>query len=208
MLINKSHPRAPRRARQQRGIVLMLAIVVLVAMSLAAVALMRSVLTGNKVAGNLAFQQAATRSADIGIETAVAWLEQNNAGTRLFNNINIGGGEAVGYFASRQDPGPTQNWDAYWTSVLMQTARVNTLPVDAAGNTVSYVIQRLCNGVGDPNTGAGCEASPATIQGVGNGQGTGGGNVSGLPTQLYYRITARVTGPRNTVGFVQAVVAL
>jgi len=206
MLINNSYHR--NRPRKQRGIVLMLAIVVLVAMSLAAVALMRSVLTGNKVAGNLAFQQAATRSADIGIETAIAWLEQNNAGTRLFNNINIGNGEAVGYFASRQDPGPTQNWEAYWTSVLTVTARVNTLPVDAAGNTVSYVIQRLCNGVGNPNTGAGCESSPATIAGIGNSQGGGGGNVTGLPTQLYYRITARVTGPRNTVGFVQAVVAM
>jgi len=186
----------------------MLAIVVLVAMSLAAVALMRSVLTGNKVAGNLAFQQSATRSADVGIETAIAWLEQNNAGTRLFDDIDIGGGEPVGYFASRQDPGATQNWEAYWTTTLATSGAVNTLPADAAGNTVSYVIQRICNTTGDPNTGAGCEAPPSTIQGQGNSMGTGALNVAGVPTQIYYRITARVTGPRNTVGFVQAVVAL
>lgn len=198
----------PRQARpDQHGIVLMLAIVVLVAMSLAAVALMRSVLTGNRVAGNLAFQQAATQSGDIGIETAIAWLEQNNSGTRLYQNITTAP-NTVGYFARREDPGATQNWESFWTDVLVPSNRVNVLPVDAAGNTVSFVIHRLCNAVGDPNAGIGCETSPSTDIGEGTSKGAGGGVPSGLPSQRYYRITARVTGPRNTVGFVQAIVAM
>ncbi|HEX2011423.1 MAG TPA: PilX N-terminal domain-containing pilus assembly protein, partial [Roseateles sp.] len=64
------------KPERQRGVVLLLSLIVLAAMSLAAIGLMRSVLISNRVAGNLAFQQSATQSADVGLETAIAWLEQ------------------------------------------------------------------------------------------------------------------------------------
>lgn len=197
---------APRPARQ-RGIVLIVALIVLVAMSLAAIGLMRSSLTSNRIAGNLAFQQAATQSAEIGIETAIAWLEANNSGTTLHDHIAVDGTHPVGYFASRQDPAPGQSWEAFWEAVLVPSGRVTTLPADAAGNTVSFVIQRLCNATGDPASGIGCEVAPASVTAEGNSKGSG---VVALlaPSQSYYRISARVVGPRNTVGFVQAVVAL
>jgi len=193
---------------QQRGIVLMLAIVVLVIMSLAAVGLMRSMLSSNKVAGNLAFQQSAIQSADLGIETAVAWLEQNNIATNLHNSITIAAGRPVGYLALRQDPAVGQSWETFWTTVLVPSNTVNTLAADAAGNTVSFVIQRLCNGQGAPTSGIGCEAAPATDPGEGGSKRANSGTPIGIPNQRYYRITARVAGPRNTIGFVQAVVAL
>lgn len=204
--------RAPHRAKQH-GVVLFIALIVLVAMTLAGIGLMRSVYTSNRIAGNLAFQQSATQSADAGVETAVAWLEDQSAVVPvapnlppLFNNIDRVAVGDVGYFASRQNPGANQTWEQFWT--VLPANRVNTLPADAAGNTVSYVIQRLCNAVGDPTTGIGCEASPDTASGgQGNSKGPG---LPGLkvPTQRYYRITVRVAGPRNTVSFVQTVVAL
>ena len=52
--------RGPRRA--QEGVVLFIALIVLVAMSLAGVALMRSVDTALVVAGNFAFKKSAIRS--------------------------------------------------------------------------------------------------------------------------------------------------
>jgi Tfp pilus assembly protein PilX len=187
--------------------VLLVALIVLVAMTLAGIALMRSVFTGNRVAGNLAFQQAATQSADVGIETAIAWLENNSAGNRLFNNINIGAGETVGYYASRQEPGTTQSWDDWWAAVPVPDNRVNSLAADAAGNTVAYVIQRLCNNVGDPNAGIGCSTSPTSSGTEGSSRGSGVVALQ-VPGQRYYRITVRVSGPRNTVSFVQAVISL
>src|SRR5690606_20684606 len=135
---------APQPRAAQRGIVLIVALIVLVAMSLASVGLIRSGLTSNRIAGNLAFQQAATQSAEVGIETAIAWLETNNTGTTLHSHIDIDASQPVGYFAARQDPAAGQSWDAFWDTVLVPTGRVNTLAADAAGNTVSYVIQRLC----------------------------------------------------------------
>ena len=93
----------------QRGIVLIVALIVLVAMTLTGVALMRSTTSGNRVAGNLAFRQSATLSADTGIEAAITWLEANSAGNTLFQN-SVTASDA--YVASRFiDPTGTQTWE-------------------------------------------------------------------------------------------------
>ena len=57
--------------RRQRGVVLFISLIVLVAMTLAGVALVRSVDTTNLIAGNLAFKQGATLSGDAAIETEI-----------------------------------------------------------------------------------------------------------------------------------------
>lgn len=189
------------RARQE-GIALIVALIMLVAMTLAAIALVRSVDTSNIIAGNLAFKQSATHSGDLGIESAITWLEANNTGTTLHANSI-----ASGYAASRQDPGASQSWNDFWT-VLANNNQVVTLPADASGDTVSYAIQRLCNAVGDPASPAtGCQVSPSASSTANSSQDSG--SIALLyNSQVYYRITSRVTGPRNTVDYVQAVVAL
>ena len=194
-------PRIRGRARQG-GITLIVALIMLVAMTLAAIALVRSVDTSNIIAGNLAFKEAATHSGDAGIESAISWLEANNSGATLYANVF-----ASGYAASRQDPGAGQSWDDFWT-VLANNNQVVTLPADASGNTVSYAIQRLCNAVGDPaSPGTGCAVSPTVANATNSSQNAG--SVALLfNSQVYYRITARIAGPRNTVDYVQAVVAL
>jgi Tfp pilus assembly protein PilX len=207
-----NHRHFASRRSNQRGIVLILALIVLAAMTLAGIGLTRSVFTTNKIAGNLAFQQAATNAADAGIEQAIAWLEANNVPAvppnvpKLYNNVDPAANE-LGYFASRQDPAPGQSWEQFWNGVLVNSNRINTLPAQIAGNTVSFVIHRLCNAAGDPTTGIGCDASPTVVGSEGSGRGAGVPPIS-IPSQRYYRITVRVAGPRNTVSFVQSIVAL
>ena len=201
---------------QQRGVVLLLSIIVLVAMSLAAIGLMRSVLTSNRVATNLAFQQSATQSADVGIETAVAWLEQKSRelatesppvlANTLFGNLSAGGGR-LNYLARREDPGVGQTWEAFWAGTLVANNQVNNLAVDAAGNQVAFAIHRLCNTAGDALNSA-CEASTSLGASVQTSSKSGGAVKLQVPSQTYYRITVRVQGPRNAVSFVQAVVAM
>ncbi len=205
-MLNKLHTvRRHRLARaRQRGAVLLIALIMLLALTMAGLALMRSVSTSNIIAGNLAFQQAATHSAGAGIETAVSWLQANTANTTLHSNILTGSG--MRYVAQRQDPNPAtnQSWDDFWRNTLDPNA-VNTLAPDAAGNTVSFVIHRLCNSEGAP-TYPGCSAPAVDVQSAGNSFGSG--VVALNPTrEVYYRITARVTGPRNTLSYVQAVVS-
>src|SRR3954465_1126782 len=67
----------PVAAPRQRGAILFIALIVLVAMSLAGIALMRSVDTNVLIAGNLVFRQGATAGADRGIEDARTWIMAN-----------------------------------------------------------------------------------------------------------------------------------
>lgn len=194
--------RQTRSLQRQQGVVLMIALIMLVAMTMGGIALIRSVYTSSLIAGNMAFQQSATQSGDAGIEAAVTWLELNSSGTTLHANSF-----ANGYAASRQDPGSTQNWEQFWR-VLADAGQVVTLAqADAAGNTVSYTIQRLCMAVGDPASGVGCAIAPVTALASGSSRGAAVVQIL-FNGQVYYRITARVSGPRSTVSFVQAVVAM
>lgn len=210
--------RSRQSHRSQHGVVLILALIVLVALTLAAVALTRSVGTSNTVAGNLAFQQAATHSADVGVETAVKWLEDNvNAvGVCASGSTVTCDQTAQGYLATRADPASGQTWAEFWTTKLATNAK--SLDKDATtGNTVRYVIHRMCPATGEANVGTNiCATSPRATAGScpggtsctgGGGRGGTGSNVDS-PKQTYYRITVVVDGPRNTQSMVQAMVAI
>src|SRR4029453_14165034 len=64
----------PRSAHGQRGVVMFIALLVMVALSLAGIALIRSADTATVVSGNLAFKQAAVYAVDRSIEQAVKAL--------------------------------------------------------------------------------------------------------------------------------------
>src|SRR5665647_88236 len=79
---------------KQHGVVLFIALIALVVLSLAAVALIRSVDTNTLIAGNLAFKQSATISADSGLETAITWLGNQASATLEADSA------AAGYYAT------------------------------------------------------------------------------------------------------------
>lgn len=191
--------------RAQQGVVLFIALIVLVAMSLAGIALMRSVDTNVLIAGNLAFRQSNTMYGDTGVEVARAWLTAN-AGSLTTDQP----GGATHYWAQYQlglnflgtDPDPTKNYN--WSQAATATS-----PDPAF--TINYVIHRLCGGTGNP-----ADASAKCMQAAaGGGSGSSGLGTKGvvsygtqaLPgtSTIYYRVTIRVTGPRNTLSYVQAI---
>ncbi len=186
--------------RRQEGLVLFIALIVLVAMSLAGIALMRGADTGTLIAANLAFKQNTTSVGDLGVETARNWL-LGQAATALYNDNT-----SSGYHATMQsnldllgnDPGKT---DYNWSSATA----VGTAP---SGYAVRYVIHRLCDSVGNPVS---VNCVKAAASGSTTASGTKGAAAYGqfaisVPTNAYYRITVRVTGPRNTLSYVQTVV--
>jgi type IV pilus assembly protein PilX len=191
--------------RAQSGIVLIVALIVLVAMTIAGIAMIRSVDLTNLIAGNLAFKQAATHSADTGVEAAFAFLNANNVGTFLHTDRNDQGYSADGNAAARS-PAAGQTWEAYWATLPANRIRTIT-PDRVSGYTVSYIIDRLCAFAGSPSGGANCTAS--TVSSVASGSGEEAGEKALIsPSAIYYRITVRVVGPRNTVSFVQSTVTL
>ena len=188
---------------KQRGLVLLVALIVLVAMTLAATTLVRSVDTTNLIAGNLAFHEAAVYSGERGNELALLnWLAPHGGPSDPALNTD---NPAAGYFAARQDPEPGVSWDVFWNESLKPFA-VTESAKDAAGNTVSYVIHRLCDSAGAP---AMVPCFRANLDDSGSSQTTGIGGTPIRPKQqVYYRVTTRVAGPRNTVAYLQTFIAL
>jgi len=195
---------------------MIIALVVLSILTLAAVGLIRTVSTSSIIAGNLAFEQAATSSADQAIEAAVTWLENNagQASSATAASCLAAVGSTVlaceqpdrGYAARRSDPADSQTWAEFWDALVAAGYRPISLEPDASANTAAYVIQRMCASAGDASGAIGCSASPSNLDSSGSRKA--GGSAAGVGTQVYYRITVRVTGPRNTISFTQVMVAL
>jgi len=200
-------------ARQQRGVVLFLALVVLVAMLLGGIALFRTADTGSLIAGNIAFQKGGTRTSDLAVEAALAWL-QANAGATLQDSNSAGGG--AGYVAAGANANPAvgQTWSEFWDQATGRDVANDTYPggpvtpvvVASGGYTIAYLIHRLCDAEGVPYTGVTCIRP---LESVAEGSSKSAMAVElTKPTSVYYRVTARVSGPRNTVSFVQTTVVL
>ncbi len=188
--------------RRQRGVVLFIALIVLVAMSLAGIALIRGVDTANLIAGNLAFRQGATNAADWGVEQARAWLLSQSATTLYTDQPGVTNGS--GYWANMQSGLDFTGRDS--TKIAFDWTTAADLGSDGNGNQVRFVIHRLCDLAGDPAS-RNCVRSTTG----GSSAGTKGGAAYGTfalsgTTQIYYRITTRVVGPRNTISYVQVVV--
>ena len=199
-------PAATTLRRAQHGAVLFISLIVLVAMSLAGLAMMRGVDTGAQIANNLAFKQGATMAGDAGVEAARTWL-LNNPGATLYND-QPGVANGVGYFATWQQGLDFTNGDADTTNNFDWTTRAVALATDAAGNQASYVIHRMCDATGNPSS-INCirvtNASGSTSSSS-KGAAAFGSYAISSPSQAFFRITVRVIGPRNTVSYVQAVV--
>ena len=186
-----------RGKNQQHGAVLLISLVVLVIMTLSALALIRSVNMTNLIAGNLAFRESALLSPERSTEAAMTWLA--GAGTATLNAASA----ENGYQAVRTDPSAAQSWDALWQDTLKGQAVTDS--VDVAGNTVSYVIHRLCDAAGSPQV-VNCAKPPNAN--AGGSQTGGGGPLPQTDSQVYYRITTRVAGPRSTTVYTQTIVAI
>lgn len=196
---------------KQRGVVLLITLIMLVAMTLAAIALMRSVDTTNLVAGNLAFQQTAVHSADVGTEEAIAYLY--TVPDLKCNGTGVGVNCAVGYKSFHQPelepPSAGVTWESYWNAMVNGPGVValTNLPNGYSG---AFIIEAMCVSAGKVNCQTATTTSTSTTP---QGQDMGSQSRAFLTNTTttnanYYRITTRVEGPRNSVGYVQALIAL
>ena len=178
----------------QRGVVLFIALIVLVAMTLAGLAMMRSVDTNNLIAGNLAFRNAATSAGDAAVESARAWLTSKTAGQLEADQP----GPLSGYFANWQPSFDTKTFNWLASSALVGT--------DSYGNTIYYVAHRMCN-----ESAKSIDATDCTkVSTVSVGSTKGGGSYGSAPlagtSLVFFRITTKIEGPKFTVSYLQAFV--
>lgn len=183
------------RQAKQVGVVLFIALIALIVMSLAAVALIRSVDTNTMIAGNLSFKQSALISSDSGVETALSWLKSHSA---LDEDISDDG-----YFAT--SAGDAKTLVDSSNAKLATGSNINA-GIDSSGNSIKYIIQRICKNTGAADTSH-CLYGPAGEDENSKSSCDLSNPCLGEPTgALLYRITTKVTGPKNTVTYSQAFV--
>lgn len=209
----------------QRGIVLLVVLIILVVMTIGALTMIRATDSATLVAANLGYRQTGISSSDLAIDAAVAWLGTQSSGDLEANSTGNG------YLAFYDQEGPDikngQTWAEYWgdtgklptgykcwiawsgsPSVASCKSSGSGQTADAAGNRSAYLIQRLCRTTGDPSlTSTGCLRSVSSSGSSGNTKGAGAITINSS-YEVYYRITARVDGPRDSVTYTQAVVAM
>ena len=188
-------PALPRPSRE-RGVVLFVALIAMVAMAFSGAALMRSIETTTTVTGNLGFRQTAAMAPDAAIATAIAALFERNLIVDPTHDD-----PTQSYFASRQ-----ANEDARGVPYALQ--KISNFPLDAPvsklsdGTAVRYVIERMCGQVGPPS------GDYCTLALVNNARQSGAsGSPADTPRVPLYRQTIRVDGPSGTMLIAQAFIA-
>jgi type IV pilus assembly protein PilX len=193
-------------SRRQRGVALLIALIMLTAMMMAGIAMFRKLGSGAILAGNMAFTSAAIGSAEQGSEAARTRLMTSSTG--ILQNSAAGYFPASCYTSAGNDAGPTNcaaagaasfdpttfDWDGASTLVAAD---------DGAGNEVRYVIHRLCSMAGSLNRVVGGVSQQCSYSStVTTTMHTDVVEITASIAPLY-RITTRVSGPRNTVAYTQ-----
>ena len=203
MAYSRPNPVSPRR---QRGATLIIALIILVAMSLAGIAIMRSMDTSAILAGNISFKESATNAADQGLQGGQAWLSAQAAGVALYTDNNVPGVSSVGYYSSVTALDKDWSNPAEWAN----SAALNGGLADNSGNTVYYIVQRMCSLPNcAPNATCGgnvnlCGSTPDSAQMSGEGLDMSQPNFFTKPPAIHYRVSARAVGPRNSITIVQS----
>ncbi len=197
----------------QQGLVLFVALMALVVMSLASVALIRSVDTSSQITGNLAFKQSTSITSSYGIE---AMADTIGSQLKIYATTND---PSNGYYAicttfdsgaTGQCNGERLTTDATWTDANSKLATGAGISdgKDPYGNTVRYIVERMCNQAGNINQDRCLMASSPTDTSSKNVVGIGTPILEPISEPLpLYRVTVRISGPKNTVTYVQAFVS-
>ncbi len=196
----------PRQS--QRGVVLFVALIGMVVLSLAAVALLRSVDSGTSIAGNLAFKQASIGPVNYAVEQAAYNLFVAPAAQRIPNGAE-NHWPALNYYANLQAGETASGIPAgIYGSGYTYPAGFTKFTDPTTGYDVRWIVERVCANPfeGDALSGDGIKACDTLIPKVGEGGTTMDlRDLRNLVQKLpLYRVSIRVDGPSNTVTYAQA----
>jgi type IV pilus assembly protein PilX len=196
---------------KQQGVVLIVALLVLVALTIASLGLLRSVDTTTAATGNLGFKKDIYRQSNRGIQSAVDSLNSIRATSLELPLVN---NATVGYYASANLPVDARGIPTILLNApVPDTPGVATaipgigqfvVPIGTAGGggyVFRYTAERLCTTAGAPEP-----AINPCRQATGVGTATPAGSFQPLITQggsVYTRLTLRVDGPKNSTSYFQ-----
>ena len=190
-------------AGKQRGMVLLVAVIVLALMLLAGLGVMRAADTGNVISGNFSFQQAATQAADRAVSDALQVLENivlaeggNNPVANRYLNVRT----AAGDLNARGIPNAV-NWGAAGVACVdPKGVSVGDCAADTGNYRIQYFIERMCSEnptmTDITDIRAKCEYEPVSPAAT-----------TAARNSLRYRVLIRVRGPRGTDEYFEVMVS-
>ena len=196
------HRRPPHQA--QRGMVMVMTLICLVLMLVASVALMRSSTNSLLLAGNFAFKRDLLNQGERGMAAAVALL---NTGALVTETARTTDQLTLNYSAStlasnaQGIPLVLVNDSTFTSAGMTDTTAISDT---TAGVTIRTVIDRQCVAAGAYSSTS-CVSSPTKTNAA--QAGTIWIKRAKAPGNASYRISVRVTGPRNTQTFHQMIVS-
>jgi Tfp pilus assembly protein PilX len=181
----------------QRGIALPIMLIMLAVMMVSSIYLLKSSTSTTLTTSNLAYDAAMTKAADAGLHAGFTYLRNLATKADLLADQ-----PSAGYVATL-----SQTWTAgnpnFWLGSI-------TLPADADGNRVEYVIHRMCDFPGSYDSSNRCQTTaprPGSTgpRALGETLRVDAPNLAGA-AQIHYVVTARVFGPRGGNVVTQAVI--
>lgn len=191
-----------RRRPAERGVVLLLCLIVLVVLLAGGVAVMRSMNTSLSSAGNLAFKRDLVNQGEQAADTA---LKLFGTGALSAAGADIASAKAQNYSAEKLPSNDRGIPLALLSDTAFDAVATATNDIKDASRKdqvkVRYIIDRLCNAPGAPSKNN-CVYAPGSTD-------VRGGSVQESqrpppPKALVYRLSIRVDGPRDTQVFLQS----
>lgn len=178
-------------ASRQRGIALPVMLIILMVMLISSIYLLKSSNSTTFAAVNLAYDSTQSRAADLGLYKGFDWLRT----TASTNKAALNADDTTNGYHATLDTSLTVRDPNFWSNSKTVT--------DSNGNTIEYVIHRLC-AMGlpydDPNNA--CVQTAANTATAGNTVALGDSLASDAPSfastpQVHYVITSRLYGARG-----------
>lgn len=198
-VVRRHTPRPPQR---ERGVVLMIALIVLVALTLAGLSMVRTVDTGSVISGNLGFRQAAVQATDAAVEqaySAITTIYKLAPDTPVPNIY-------VPFRANLATDTVGVPLNAAATPVDLTIAAAVPVANLPTGYAAWYYVERLCVGtaaIGSDTDKLQTQCITERATNLSDSKKYPGGSFFGT-LKTNYRVTVQVSGPRNTVSLAQA----
>jgi len=183
---------------KQSGIVMIVTLIALAILLLASVALIRSTDANMMIAGHLSFKRDIVNRTERAIPVVRTAFTTGALTTSLARQVDV---PNANYYSTILASNANGIPNVLLDSVAFDTALPNNNIVDPIGQvTIRYVIDRMCLAPG-PISSTSCSLSSTSTDLNGNPDPKAAG-----ATRALYRISMRVSGPRNTEAFIQTTV--
>ena len=189
----------------QSGVVLIVTLIALVLLMIASVALIKSTESTSLIAGSIGFKRDMVNQAERAMPTIRTRFITGTLSNEATRNANLASANYSAFILPTDAKGlPTVLAN---TASFDTTYSTNNITDSDAVITVRYVIDRMCFAAGSVNAtncilGTSVTDVGGNIKGI-QGVGGSGGKVSGSDRALY-RISMRVSGPRNAETYMQS----